>query len=102
MQASDGNFYGTTSAGGNRSGNCLAIGCGTVFRITPNGTLTTLHAFSGDGSYPYTGLLQARDGNLYGTTSGMNYGQSDGTLFKITLNGTFTSILGGVGATPLV
>ncbi len=96
VQASDGNFYGTTSAGGNRSGNCLAIGCGTVFRITPNGTLTTLHAFSGgDGSYPYTGLLQARDGNLYGTTS-------DGAFFKVTLNGTFTYISGGIAASPLV
>jgi uncharacterized repeat protein (TIGR03803 family) len=86
VQATDGNFYGTASAGG-------ANGAGTVFRITPSGTLTTLHTFGSqtdDGYYPYAGLVQATDGNLYGTTSGA--GVSGGTVFRITLGGTLTTL----------
>src|SRR5579862_2971624 len=62
IQASDGNFYGTTEYGG-------AYGYGTVFQITPSGTLTTLHSFDDtDGAYPnFEGLIQASDGNFYGT-----------------------------------
>ena len=86
VQASDGNFYGTTTTGG-ASGNCLG-GCGTVFKMTPQGTLTTLYSF--DLSYePYAALVQASDGNFYGTTSGG--GTSNlGTVFKITPSGTLT------------
>jgi uncharacterized repeat protein (TIGR03803 family) len=85
--ATDGNFYGTTSRGTGAAAD------GTAFRITPSGALTTLHTFcslSGcaDGSVPEGGLIQATDGNLYGTTS-------DGKVFKITLSGTFT-ILGNL------
>src|SRR5580698_10869930 len=60
VQGVDGNFYGTTSAGGNL--NCgLANGCGTVFKITPEGVLTTLYSFCAqadcaDGFSPYAGL----------------------------------------------
>jgi uncharacterized repeat protein (TIGR03803 family) len=81
VQASDGNFYGTTSEGG-ASGNCSG-GCGTVFKITPNGTLTTLHSFGGsDGAGPYGALVQATDGGFYGTTFGGGaYGS--GTVFRM-------------------
>jgi uncharacterized repeat protein (TIGR03803 family) len=90
IQGVDGNLYGTTFGGG------TAKGFGTVFKITPSGTLTTLHSFctqSGcpDGQFPQTGLVQATNGNLYGTTiSGGAYG--DGTIFKITTSGTLTTL----------
>jgi uncharacterized repeat protein (TIGR03803 family) len=91
VQASDGNFYGTTYIGG-ANGNY-----GTVFKITPTGTLTTLYSFcsqSGcaDGALPRAGLVQASDGDFYGTTAfgGANY--YEGTVFKITPNGTLTTL----------
>jgi uncharacterized repeat protein (TIGR03803 family) len=87
VQGTDGNFYGTNSFGG---GN-VNFG-GTVFKITPTGTLTTLHSFgSGDGSEASAALIQATDGNFYGTTSG--FGMSNtGTVFKITPSGTLTTL----------
>jgi uncharacterized repeat protein (TIGR03803 family) len=95
VQASDGNFYGVTASGG--SANCGGIGCGTVFKMTPSGILTTLHLFSSsptDGTYPEGGLIQGTDGNLYGTTSegGANTcgPQTCGAIFKISSSGTFT------------
>ena len=90
VQASDGNFYGTTTAGGTSS-NCLG-GCGIVFKMTPSGTMTTLHNFNGtDGSRPEASMLKASDGNLYGTTfeGGAN---NLGTVFKITLGGSLTTL----------
>jgi len=91
IQASDGNFYGVTDGGGG-STSCT-YGCGTVFKITPAGILTTLHAFSsGDGSFP-TGLVQGTDGNLYGTTNeggtstACAYGC--GVIFSISTSGVF-------------
>jgi len=90
VQGSDGNFYGATDEGGGQG--CQGYyGCGTVFKITPSGTLTTLHSFSGpDGKTP-NGLLQATDGNLYGTTwGGATYGV--GAVFRITPGGTFTTL----------
>lgn len=77
VQASDGNFYGTTETGG--SG-----GAGTVFQITASGSLTTLYSFTGgaDGGNPYSPLIQGTDGNLYGTTEGGG-ADGDGVIFKI-------------------
>jgi uncharacterized repeat protein (TIGR03803 family) len=64
IQATDGNFYGTTLSGG-------TLGAGTIFKITSTGTLTTLHSFTGtDGEEPYAGLIQGTNGEFYGTTSG--------------------------------
>jgi uncharacterized repeat protein (TIGR03803 family) len=70
IQAADGNFYGTTELAG--TGTCILYGsiegCGTVFKITPAGTLTTIYNFNlTDGALP-AGLIQASDGNFYGTT----------------------------------
>jgi len=111
VQASDGNFYGTTSGGGN-GGNYFLGGprdnycwgdCGTVFKITPDGELTTLYNFCSqidcpDGEFPYAGLVQASDGNFYGTTthggtSANCFGIGGcGTVFKITPGGTLTTL----------
>jgi uncharacterized repeat protein (TIGR03803 family) len=89
VQATNGNFYGTTSGGGTYSR-------GTVFEITPAGTLTTLYSFcpqSGcqDGNLPYAGLVQATNGNFYGTTY---YGGANGvgTVFEITPKGKLTTL----------
>jgi uncharacterized repeat protein (TIGR03803 family) len=88
VEATDANLYGATSYGG---ANCAPYGCGTVFKITPSGKLTTLHNFdSTDGSNPW-GAVQATDGNFYGTTSGGG-ANGQGTVFKITPTGTLTTL----------
>jgi uncharacterized repeat protein (TIGR03803 family) len=99
VQATDGNFYGTTAEGGAHAGSGDAYG-GTVFKITPGGVLTTLYSFCAqsnctDGDFPEAGLVQAANGNFYGTTA---YGgaflcyDSCGTVFKITPSGTLTTL----------
>ena len=88
-----GNFYGSTYEGGG-SADCPA-GCGTIFQITPGGTLTTLYRFSAtDGAYPYGNLLLASDGNFYGATAEVSdFGPvGNGTIFKITSGGTLTTL----------
>ena len=91
VQATDGNFYGTTYTGG-ASGNCQG-GCGTIFKITSAGTLTTLHSFTWyDGASPVGALVQGSDGNLYGTTYGGGAEPRVGTVFKITPGGTLTTL----------
>lgn len=92
----DGNFYGTTYSGGS-SGN------GTVFEVTTNGVLTTLHSFSAtvyngsgaqtntDGANPHGGLIVGPDGNFYGTTSKAG-GGANGTVFELTTNGLLTTL----------
>jgi uncharacterized repeat protein (TIGR03803 family) len=86
----DGDFYGATTAGG--ASTACAGGCGTIFKITSGGTLSTLHSFDGtDGGLPYGGLVQPTDGNLYGTTVGYPDTLTEyGTVFKMTLGGTLT------------
>jgi len=108
IQGADGNFYGTTESGGADLSLCGGYGCGTAFKLTPKGVLTTLYSFCSesncaDGAEPYTGLIQASDGNFYGTTieggSG-TYGslctefgfQGCGTVFQVTPSGTLTTL----------
>jgi len=89
VQASDGNFYGTTES--DLSGS---FGNGVVYEITPTGTFSIIHSFdTGDslGTYPYTGLLRAPDGYLYGTTEAG--GPSGGTIFRFSpSNPTLTTV----------
>ena len=90
VQASDGNFYGTTYTGGTSN-------AGTVFKMTPSGTLTTLYNFCSqagcaDGSVPYAGLVQASDGNFYGTTYNGGGANNAGTIFAITPSGSLSTL----------
>ena len=85
---SDGNFYGTTSNGGDATGD------GTIYQVTPAGGLTTLYTFTGgsDGSQPYAGLVQDSDGSFYGTTSAGGDANGDGTVYKVTPAGGLTTL----------
>ena len=101
LQASDGNFYGTTIEGGVKNQ-------GTIFKMTPDFQVSILYTFMGhtqsivDGASPGAGLLQATDGNLYGTTfKGGSIGT--GTLFRISTNGDYqllSSFAGATGTNP--
>src|SRR5580658_6430 len=92
IEGTDGKLYGTT-AGSAGSGT---YNSGTVFKITSSGQLTTLHIFCSqtdcaDGTNPLAGVVQAADGNFYGTTQ--SGGSRDvGTVFKITPSGTLTTL----------
>ena len=98
LHGTDGNFYGTTYVGGANI-NCVrggSTGCGTVFKISPDGTFTTLYSFCSqpqcvDGSFPFTTLMQATDGNFYGTTE-QGGTVNAGTVFKITPGGILTTL----------
>src|SRR6185503_9384474 len=78
--------------GGNLSLNG-GNGFGTVYRMTPDGALTTLIQFSqANGAFPNAGLVQGNDGNFYGTT--YSGGTANlGTVFKITTNGVLTTLV---------
>jgi uncharacterized repeat protein (TIGR03803 family) len=90
VRDTDGNLYGTTYFGG--ANTCNGYGCGTVFKITRSGTLTTLHSFDGtDGAYPIAALVQDTDGNFYGTTQ-KGGAKGDGTVFKVTRSDTLTTL----------
>jgi uncharacterized repeat protein (TIGR03803 family) len=104
VQASDGNFYGTTLQGGTKGG-------GILFRMTPSGALTRIYNFCSrhgcaDGTAPL-GLIQGTDGNLYGVTGGGGTAGGYGTIFKSTTTGTLTTLhsfdlTDGSGPTGLV
>ena len=93
----DGCVYGVSWFGGD-------FGAGTVFRMTTNGTVTTLVSFSKAlGVYP-VGLMQAADGNLYGVAAPL-FGptNSQGTIFQVSTNGTtqiLASFYGTNGSSP--
>jgi len=104
-----GNLYGTTEAGGDLG--CVSVspsqkGCGTVFKLSPEGKETILHSFTGsptDGATPLAGLTADSAGNLYGTTYVGGAGCTDGvvggcgTVFKITPAGVETVLYSFTG-----
>ncbi|MFY9552606.1 MAG: choice-of-anchor tandem repeat GloVer-containing protein, partial [Thermoanaerobaculia bacterium] len=99
IEASDGYFYGTTSGGGD-SGVY-----GTVFRMDAAGNPTTLYSFQygADGGFPRSGLVEASDGNFYGTTIQGGTG-AYGTVFRMTPAGGLLTIhpfSGGDGSAPI-
>jgi uncharacterized repeat protein (TIGR03803 family) len=102
VQASDGNLYGTTSQGGNltlNTGGYGNSGGGTVFKMTPAGTLTTLFVFDGSrGENPTARLVQGTNGNFYGAAAyggnlGLDAGYGFGTVYKMTPAGTLTTLV---------
>lgn len=92
LVGTDGQFYGTTSAGG-------ASNLGVVFRMTTAGTVTILHAFAGavDGATPYGELLEAPDGFFYGTTRAGGSANA-GVIFKMSAAGVLTTLHTFTGA----
>jgi uncharacterized repeat protein (TIGR03803 family) len=87
LLANDGNFYVAQTTGG-------AAGAGAVMRISPDGSGVVMHSFKGDtteAAVPYAGLIQASDGNLYGTSFGGGK-NSIGTVYKIALDGTYSTV----------
>jgi uncharacterized repeat protein (TIGR03803 family) len=96
LRGPDGDFYGTSDAGGE-------FGQGSIFKVTPYGEVTTVHSFSGaEGSSPFSALVEAQDGKFYGTAA--NGGSSgNGTVFVINGSGEFNTIHhfgGSDGANP--
>jgi uncharacterized repeat protein (TIGR03803 family) len=102
VQGKDGNFYGTTTAGGNAAAVCNGtLGCGVIFKITPAGKYTVLHRFNGalakppEGGGPGGRLLLASDGNFYGTTYSGGLVQNfanQGTIFAVSPSCGFTTL----------
>jgi uncharacterized repeat protein (TIGR03803 family) len=102
VQGADGNFYGTTVFGGLNTPACLGL-CGTLFKLTPQGALTTLYTFCSqkncaDGFGPEPGLIQASNGNFYGTTYG---GSTGGVVFEITPAGKYSVLYAYRAGAPM-
>jgi uncharacterized repeat protein (TIGR03803 family) len=69
VEGTDGNFYGSNSQGGTPSQSCGQLGCGTLFKISPQGAFSVIYDFDyPTGSTPYTPMIQHTNGMLYGTT----------------------------------
>ncbi|HEY4114475.1 MAG TPA: choice-of-anchor tandem repeat GloVer-containing protein [Rhizomicrobium sp.] len=77
----EGNLYGTTAIGGQNGFHCQEFGCGTIFKLAPDGRFTTLYAFDGAYAYgPYGSLVADKRGNLYGTANQIFELSEDGQL----------------------
>lgn len=92
-----GNLYGTTAEGGGGFCHKHLKGCGTLFKVTPDGTTTILHAFAGrvGGETPIGTLTVDEDGNFYGATvqGGFHANKGFGTIYKLAPDGTFTVLV---------
>ncbi len=107
IEDTSGNLYGTTALGGTGAQNCIGLGCGTVFKLSPSSggyVEAVLYSFCSqggsnctDGGYPYgASLIEDASGNLYGTTSSGGVNSCDspgcGTVFRLAPNndGSYT------------
>ena len=77
VAAQDGTYYATTSAGG--------IGYGSVMSLDPDLTLTNVASFNG-GGFPFSGVIVAQDGNLYGAATGGN------GIYEVTPAGAYSAV----------
>jgi hypothetical protein len=95
-----GNTYGVTTSGGNGACNNGDPGCGTVFEVTPAGTETILHNFTGgtDGRYPYL-LVKGAAGSMYGLSRTVN--NTVAAVFKISAMGAFSILYDGAFASEI-
>ncbi len=100
VQGSDGNFYGTTSVGGNSNDD------GIVFSVSPIGKLKVLHSFCSDGGSactdgenPETIPVEASDGNFYGTAVGDGANGTGGVLFSVSPSGAYSAVYSFCGQT---
>lgn len=97
VEGPDGNFYGTTAAGGINE-------AGIAYKVTPTGTFTNLHSFDflADGGNPFSALTLGTDGNFYGTTwangNASNCTPPCGTIYQVTSGGVFTLLHTFVGS----
>jgi len=95
VQASDGNFYGMAQVE-------FPTGATSVFKMTPAGVVSLFVQFAADGSQGFstnTGLIQASDGNLYGTTLGEEATAAEnGTVFRLSLSGAVQTLYAFQGA----
>jgi uncharacterized repeat protein (TIGR03803 family) len=96
VEGSDGALYGTTQVGGRPFGVEYETGSGTVFRVNKDGSgYAVLHRFpgvTGDGIAPWAGLVEGRDGALYGTTL-QGGGANGGTVFRLNKDGSGYRVL---------
>lgn len=94
-----GNLYGTTRGGGNFTA-CPGDGCGTIFKLSPDGSETILHAFNGrkEGSDPFGSMVADSLGNFYGTDAGSDTSHNLGVVFEFRTDGTFKSLHRFAGA----
>jgi uncharacterized repeat protein (TIGR03803 family) len=88
IEATDGNLYGITTEGGTEN-------FGTIYRLTRDGHVAVLHSFDSNPGVMVAGrgvsLIQAKDGNFYGTTS-LGGASNRGTIFRMLPDGTFMTI----------
>jgi uncharacterized repeat protein (TIGR03803 family)/VCBS repeat-containing protein len=103
LQGSDGNIYGTTVGGGDIDCPAGFGGCGTVFRVSPGGTVSVVHAFDGTAGWaPLNTPIEGADGYRYGTTAG---GPRCGTAYRMSQEGLVTLLhafsVGNGGCHPL-
>jgi uncharacterized repeat protein (TIGR03803 family) len=97
VQATNGNYYGTTNSGGTHSG-------GVFFEVTPSGKLTDIYNFCrtecAEGEAPWFSPVLGTDGNFYGTTNLGGNSQHAGTIYKITPAGKLTTLYSFCPASP--
>lgn len=94
-----GNLYGTTYTGGGGKACPNNVGCGTIFKVAPDGTETVLYVFTGgsDGANPTSSLVSDTSGNLYGTTTENSIANAYGNVFELSSTGVETVLYAFTG-----